>query len=96
MVRLLRISRLHWLVVFVLAGIFAAAFAFSTYNLFHLSMANPDFLKKYGLIAIQEGALGQTIEIAISVAVALFFFLSFKIYEHELVTRCFDWSGSDE
>ena len=59
-------------------------------------MANPDFLKKYGLIAIQEGALGQTIKIAISVAVALFFFLSFKIYEHELVTRCFDWSGSDE
>ena len=59
-------------------------------------MANLDFLKKYGLIAIQEGALGPTIEIAISGAVALFFILSFKIYEHELVTRCFDWSGSDE
>jgi len=96
MVRLLRISRLHWLVVFVLAGIFAAAFAFSTYNLFHLSMANLDFLKKYGLVAIQEGALGQTTEIAIGGAVALFFFLRFKICERKLVTRYFDWSGSDE
>jgi len=52
MVRLLHISRLHWLVVFVLAGIFAAAFAFSIYNLFHISMANLDFLRKYGLVAI--------------------------------------------
>lgn len=40
--------------------------------------------------------MGQTIEIAIGGAVALFFFLSFKICERELVTRYFDWSGSDE
>jgi hypothetical protein len=96
MARFMGISRLHWLVVFVMAGVFAAAFAFSTYNLFHLSMANLDFLRQYGLLAIQEGALGQTIEIAAGGAVALFFFLGFKVCERELVTRYFDWSSSDE
>ncbi len=96
MARLMRISRLHWLVVFVMAGVFAAAFAFSTYNLFHLSMANLGFITTYGLVAIQEGALGQTIEIAIGGALALFFFLGFKVCERELVTRYFEWSNSTE
>jgi hypothetical protein len=96
MARLIRISRLHWLVVFVMAGVFAAAFTFATYNLFHLSMANLDFLRKYGLLAIQEGALGQTIEIAAGGALALFFFLGFKVCERDLVNRYFDWSDFTE
>ena len=96
MAGLFRITRFHWLVVFVMAGVFAAAFTFATYNLFHLSMANLDFLKKYGLLAIQEGALGQTIEIAGGGAFALFFFLGFKVCERELVTRYFEWTNRDE
>ena len=91
----MRISRLHWVVVFVLAGAFAAAFTFWTYNLFHLSMANLSFIQKYGLLAIQEGALSQLIEIAIGGAVALFLFRGFKVCERELVTRYFNWQDKE-
>lgn len=79
----------------MLAGIFAAAFAFSTYNLFRLSMANLDFIQKYRLLAVQEGALRQSFEIAIGGALALFFFLGFKVCERELVTRYFNWQDKE-
>lgn len=79
----------------MLAGAFAAAFTFWTYNLFHLSMANLSFIQKYGLLAIQEGALGQSIEIAMGGAVALFFFLGFKVCERDLVARYFSWQDEE-
>ncbi len=93
---LLDIRRYPWVVVFVLAGLCAAAFAFSTYNLFHLSMANLSFLQQYGLVAIQNGALVQSFEVALCGGFALICYLGFKVCEGELVSRFRRWTGSDD
>lgn len=67
------------------------AFAFSSYRLLHLSMANINFIQKYGLLAIKEGALYQSLEILIGSAFALFCYLGFKICETELSMRYHRW-----
>ena len=90
------IERYHWLIVFVLAGLFAAGFAFSTYNLFHLTMANLSFLQSYGLVAIQNGALTQTFEIAVGGGFSLVCYLGFKLCECELIARFREWTGSSK
>ena len=94
--RLLNIRLYHWIVVFTLAGVFAAVFAFATFNLFHYSMANLSFLKRHGLVAIQEGALIQTIEIVIGGAFALASFFGFKLCEVELIARFRAWSNPSD
>ena len=94
--RLLDIRRYHWIAVFGLAGVFAAVFAFATFNLFHYSMANLSFLKRHGLIAIQEGALLQTVEILNGGAFALFSYFGFKLCEGELIARFRLWSRSTD
>ena len=47
--RILRPRPIPWSAVFVAANFFATAFAYASYNLFHFSMANINFIKKLGL-----------------------------------------------
>lgn len=96
MIRLLNISRYHWVVVLAIAGLFAAMFAFASYNLFHLSMANLSFLQRYGLMAVQEGALIQTIEVLVGGTFALLCYFGFKLCEADLIRRFRLWSQSQE
>ena len=91
MKRLLRISRYPWIAVFALAGLTAAIVAYSSYNLLQASMANLHFLQRHGWQAIRFGALLQLLEIVIYGAMALTFFLLFKICESELVVRYRRW-----
>jgi hypothetical protein len=86
---------MHWFVlsayrspaVFLFAGIFAALFAWSSFNLVQLAMANLRYLGEFGRMALFEGGLRQQIEIAVTGYLALAFYLGFKACETELVHR---------
>ncbi len=88
----------HWLLVqsyhvVVLIAMIAACsvvFAWNSYGLIMVAMANFDFLTRWGLMAVMEGGLWQSLELALKSLVALFSYLGFKGIEHELIHR---WRG---
>ncbi len=84
----------HWpsVLVFLLAGTSAVIFAFVSVNLFSQAMANRDFLREFGWVAIQHGALWQVGELFLWGAIALTCWLAFKICEQELEDRYFAWA----
>jgi hypothetical protein len=87
----LRLNRYPAIIVLLLAGILTVIFAYATLNLFQMSMANIGFLRQYGWIAIQEGALLQLAQIIGSAAIAMLSYIGFKICETELVRRYHNW-----
>ena len=91
MKRLFTISGYPALFVFTLAGVSLAVVGYATYNLLSLSMANLDFLREHGWLAVTSGGLVQFLEILLSGTVALAFFLLFKICESELIARYRRW-----
>ncbi len=91
MKRLFRISGYPFVFVFALTGLAAAIFAYFTYNLLHLSMANLQFLREHGWVAVMSGGLVQLLGIVFNSAIALAAFLLFKICESELVIRYRRW-----
>jgi hypothetical protein len=80
-------------IVFIVMGAFATLFAWSSYNLFHLAMANAAFLRTYGLMAVMEGGLLQLLGIVLQGALSLACYLGFKACEVELVSR---WRNRNE
>lgn len=78
MKQFLKLPRYHWLFVFALCGCFASAFAFTPYNLFNLSMANIKFIQNYGLLAVMEGALYQSLKFWLAVYFRCFFILDLR------------------
>ncbi len=89
--RWLSLSRWHVLAVFMLAGIFGILLAFSSFNLFTIGMANLDFLRVHGWVAVMEGGLWQLAGIALNGAFALVCYLGFKFCETELSMRYHRW-----
>ena len=85
--RWLQLSSYNAFVLFLLMGVCAACFAWNSYNLAHLAMANVRFLSEAGLLAIMEGGLLQLAEIIFHGVLSLAFYLGFKACEVELVHR---------
>ena len=94
MKKLLLLSNYHWLCVLVLSGGFAIAFAFTSYNLFQIAKANIGFIRMFGLIAIEEGALIQTFQILVGSCFSLLFYFGFKMCESELLSRYRNWQNN--
>jgi hypothetical protein len=90
---LLSLSRYPALLVFAAMGACAALLAWSSFNLFHLAMANITFLQTYGVMAIKDGGLVQLLGLVLQGTVALLCYIGFKACETELVSR---WRGSDD
>jgi hypothetical protein len=74
-------------VVFVAMGIFGGSFAWVSYNLVFLFMANFRFLSEHGLLALQYGGLRQAIELVGAGYLSIALYLCFKACEYELVGR---------
>jgi hypothetical protein len=79
-------------VLLLFLAILSVALAWVTFDLARLAMANVDFLRREGLMAIAYGGLWQTLGIAAKGVLALFLYLGFKGTEREIVTR---WVGGD-
>ncbi|MBV2358662.1 hypothetical protein KUH32_02665 [Thalassococcus sp. CAU 1522] len=90
--KLFDITRWPAFLVFVLAGGMAASFAFVTVNLFSQAMRSVEFLQTFGREAIRHGALWQVGELSVWGGLALSCWLVFKICEHDLTNRYFDWA----
>ena len=78
-------------VLFLGIGACAIFFAWSSYNLVHLAIANLEFLRKFGWLAVMEGGLWQAMEVAAYGLLSLIFYLGFKSFEYELVHRWTEW-----
>lgn len=87
------IKRWPGIFVFLLAGGAAAVFAFVTVNLFGHAMASRDFIRKFGWLAIENGALWQVAELTLWGAVALGCWVTFKICESEMGRRYHRWTS---
>lgn len=62
-------------------------FGAMTVNIFRLFAANWKFITTYGLVALHEGALRQTIELIMTGMLAMVVFLMFKFCEKVLIDR---------
>jgi hypothetical protein len=80
-------SSYHAGVLLGILAMFSLGFAWLTFGLIALAMANYDVLSKYGLMAVADGGLLQTVVLAGKGFVALLCYLGFKGIEHELVSR---------
>lgn len=78
-------------VLFLAMGACAAVFAWNSYNLVTLAMANLGFLRHAGWFAVMEGGLWQLGEIALSATLSLASYFVFKSCEHELIHRWLTW-----
>lgn len=81
------LSSYHWLVLLVVLALSAALVAWISFGLINVAMANFDFLKRHGLMAVREGGLWQAVQIGTRASVALLFYLLFKAVETELIQR---------
>ena len=63
------------------------AFGFLTLNIFRLFAANWNFIKTFGLVALHEGALIQTMELVLTGVFSMIMFLAFKFCEKILIDR---------
>lgn len=84
---LLNFSRLPAVVVFLLMGACGAFFAWNTFDLVQVSMANFDFIRRFGLIAVMDGGFLQLAGIVVKGYISLLFYFGFKLLESELVQR---------
>ena len=91
-IALINITRWPSVFIFLLAGVAAMVFAFSTVNLFSQSFASIGFLREHGWDAVRHGVLVQMTELLASGAVALFSWLTFKVCEHVLEDRYLAWA----
>jgi hypothetical protein len=92
-VRWLRPGPYSTLVLLVFLALLSVAFAWMTFDLARLAMANSDFLWREGFTtAIMYGGHWQTLGIVAKGVGALFCYLGFKGIERELMTR---WVGRE-
>jgi hypothetical protein len=94
--QLLNISRWPSVLIFLVAGLMVVISAFASVNLFHETMANLAFIRRYGLLAIKLGALWQLGKLLVSGVLALSGFLVFKLCEVELVNRYRAWAAGNK
>jgi hypothetical protein len=81
------------LVLLLFLAAFSVAFAWLTFDLVRLAMANAEFLRREGVMtALMYGGHWQTLGVAAKGVLALACYLGFKGVEHELISR---WVGKD-
>ena len=88
---MLKLNRYPVVVILLIGGGLIVGFAFATFNLFEMSMANLRFLRQFGWVAVMEGGLVQLAEIIACAIAALLCYIGFKLCEAELVQRYRRW-----
>jgi hypothetical protein len=89
------LSSRHAVTIFVIAGAFAALFAWNSYSLFQTAMANVNFLRTYGWMAVMDGGVWQLLTLILYGYLSLAFYIGFKACEVELVYRWRRWQEGD-
>lgn len=79
----------HWLTTLALMGLFGLVFGLSSFNLFHLIVANLTFIARHGAMAVMEGALEQLFWLVFYGYLAVIAYVLLKACEHALMDRIF-------
>ncbi|WP_374545544.1 hypothetical protein [Rhodoblastus sp.] len=82
-----KVLTFHWLVTFLLMGVFSLLGAAASVNIFVMLAANVRFLSEHGVMAVMEGALTQLGQLLLSGVFALAMYLGFKACERVLVEK---------
>jgi len=85
--RLYRLLLRRWVLALLLMGVSFVFFGLASLNLVHLLGANLEFLSRYGVDAVREGALSQLLGLVLSGYAAAAFYILFKLCEKVLVER---------
>lgn len=93
--KLLSLSTYPAWAVFIGSGVFAALFAWMTYDLFRLAMANSGLIRAYGVMALVDGGAAQLAVIALKGASALATYFGFKACEADLMRRYRRWQQAE-
>ena len=86
----------HYVCTFILAGLSFLLFGVFSLNLVYLLKSNIEFFFAYGIVAIEDGALLQLVELLGYGYVSLAFYLLFKACEHILVVRLTEDSPAEK
>ena len=81
-----------WLTFIVLCTSFGL-FGAGTLNLFKMFGENWDLITAHGLMALQDGAMQQLLELLGTLFISMLNYIVFKACEHHLVTRYFGSSN---
>jgi hypothetical protein len=81
------LQRWHIITLFLGLGVSAVLFAWTTFNLFGVAVANFNLIKQYGAMALFDGGFKQFAQICLDGFVSLLLFLMFKGCETEIVKR---------
>lgn len=90
--RWLFLSSYHWAALMIILALSATVLAWMSFGLINLAMANAEFLRRHGLMAVREGGLWQAAAIGARALLALLTYLVFKAVETELIQR---WRSKD-
>ena len=82
-------SRWNAVFLLLLMGVFGALFAWNTFGLLQMGMANAGFIRRFGWTALADGGLLQFIIIVGKGYASLLFYLGFKAGEAALMRRWF-------
>ncbi|MBT3010483.1 MAG: hypothetical protein KUF77_04355 [Candidatus Thiodiazotropha sp. (ex Lucina aurantia)] len=82
------------IITFIILIASGLTFGAMTVNIFRLFAANWNFILTYGLLALREGALTQTLELLITGMLSMVFFLVFKFCEKILIDRISSYTFS--
>ena len=83
-----------WLVFLVLCAGFSV-FGLGTLNLFNTFSANAELIRQHGLMALEDGAAAQLLELLVTLAVSMAGYVVFKACEHRLVHRLSNLARSE-
>ena len=89
--RLTHLDRYPILLVLALAGLLALALTLLTIDLVRLTLANLDFLRRFGTMGLKDGGLLQLLTLAAKGATALLCYFGFKLCEMDLIRRYTAW-----
>lgn len=84
---LFRLSRYHWLFLFLVMAFCAFATAFLSFQLINIAMANLELIATHGLMGIVDGGLLQFLSILTKGFLIVTLYFCFKGMEAELLQR---------
>jgi hypothetical protein len=82
-----RVLTVHWLITFLLMGVFGALFGSVSLNIVALLHSNFSLVLEHGAMAFKDGALVQLLQLAGYGYLSVIFWLLFKACEHVLIQK---------
>jgi hypothetical protein len=81
--------RRHWVITLMLMVMCFVVFGAMSLKLVEETLANLSFIRQHGLLALQEGAIGQMLMLLGQAALAVLAYVGLKVCESALIQKLF-------